>query len=517
MKYLFFFPHYPSFCWAGIYGIILDQVEVLAREGHQVRLMYCSDCSTLSECYHNHAHPEKVCPLCNFNRDYLTSKLSPEVEKVPVSAYASSVCTPPAFKYDSIEDILKLQYKGVNVGYAAMSTYISFGVRNLYPLIDDRFRAYLDRMIARCCRYADVVEAAIADFKPDSVGLFNARLIDDKPVIDICRREGLDFTCYEHRFILGNQTRKTFFHNTTPHREADIRRRMEEIWNDPAVPMEEKEAMGRKFYESRRKSIAAGDKVYTGGQKTGLLPEGWDRSKHNIVIFNSSEDEMAYVQEDNQAKAIFPTQLDGFETIFEMNKDRDDIHFYIRIHPNLKNIPYLYSKLLPRYAQRYSNVTVIPGDSPISTYSLIDVADKVLVFGSTAGAEAAYWGKPTILIAGSVYTDLGICYVPETVEELQKLLTDKNLPAKDGRGALKMGYYYLGLYDGDFQHFKVENKYYTIFGKPLRIQRYEINGSKWTKWRTSFNQTICKILYERLPLLELPTREDESKYAKYLK
>lgn len=517
MKFLFFLPHYPSFCWSGIYGIILDQVEVLAREGHQVRLVYCSDCSALGECYHNHTHPEKVCKLCNFNREYLISKLSDSVEKVPVAAYAASVTAPPVLKYETIEDILKLEYKGVHIGYAAMSTYISYGVRNLYPLIDKQFRAYLDRLLARCCRFTDVVEAAITDYKPNSVGLFNARLVDDRPIVDICRRDGIDFTSYEHRFILGNQPRKTSFHNTTPHNEADIRKKMEEIWNDPSVPENEKITVGKSFYESRRNSIAAGDKVYTGDQQTGLLPEDWDKDKHNIVIFNSSEDEMSYVLENNQAGALFPTQLDGFETIFEMNKDRDDIHFYIRIHPNLKNIPYLYSTLIPKYGEKYANVTVIPGNSPISTYSLIDVADKVLVFGSTAGAEAAYAGRPTILIAGSVYTDLDICYVPKTVEELEILLLDKKLPAKDGRGALKMGYYYLRTYDGNFMYFKVENKSYSIFGKPLRIQRFVIDGHEATKWRTSFNQTFCKLRYESLPLIELPNREDVSRYEKYLK
>lgn len=517
MKYLFFLPHYPSFCWSGIYGVILDQVEVLAREGHSVRLVYCSDCRTLGACYHNHTHPERVCKLCNFNRNYLLSKLSKKVEKIPVSAWSSAVNTPPAMKYDSIDDILKLQYKGVHIGYAAMSTYISYGVRNLYPLLDDPFRAYLNALLDRCCRYTDVVEAAIADYQPDSVGLFNARLVDDRPVVDICRREGIDFTCYEHRFILGNQPRKTSYHNTTPHNEADVRKRIEEIWNDPSAPMDDRIALGKSFFENRRNAIAAGDKVYTGDQKTGLLPEGWDKSKHNIVIFNSSEDEMSYVLEDNQAGALFPTQLDGFDYLFKKFKDRDDIHFYIRVHPNLKNIPYLYSTLLPKYGEKYDNVTVIPGDSPISTYSLIDVADKVLVFGSTAGAEAAYAGRPTILVAGSVYTDLGICYVPRTVEELEELLLDKDLPAKDGSGALKMGYYYLRTYDGDFQYFKVENKYYSILGKPLRIQRFDIDGHKGTQWRTCFNQTLCKIFYETLPKIELPVKEDVAKYEKYLK
>ena len=517
MKYLFFLPHYPSFCWSGIYGIILDQVESFAREGHQVRLIYCSDCSTLGACYHNHTHPERVCKLCNFNRNYLLSKLSDKIEKVPVSVYAAHVATPPEMEYDSIDDILNLDYKGVRIGYAAMSTYISYDSRNIYPLIDQPFRSYLNQLLQRCCRYADVVEAAIADFKPDSVGLFNARLIDDKPVIDICRREGIDFTCYEHRMILGNQPRKTSFHNTTPHNQADIRKKVDETWDDPSVPMAEKETLGKIFFDNRRNAIAAGDKVYTGNQKTGLLPEDWDESKHNIVIFNSSEDEMVYVDEDNLTQSLFPSQLDGLKTIFEMNKDRDDFHFYIRIHPNLKDIPYLYCTLLPQFGKQYTNVTVIPGDSPVSTYSLIDAADKVLVFGSTTGAEAAWSGTPTILIADAAYTDLGICYVPRTIEDLEGLILDKDLPARDGTGALKLGYYYLRSYDGNFQYFKVENRFYSFLGKPLRIQRFIIDGHRGTKWRTSFNQTLCKIFYETLPKVELPVKEDVSKYEKYLK
>jgi len=516
MKYLFFLPHYPSFCWAGIYGVILDQVELLSRAGHTVCLMYCADCHTLGECYHNHAHPDRVCKLCNFNRDYLLSKLSDTVIKKKISFYAPQVTTPPLFKYDTIEDILNLQYNGVHIGYAAMSTYVSYGGRNLYPLIDDQFRSYMNSLLGRCCRFADTIEAAISDFAPDSVGLFNARFIDDKPVVDICRKMGIDFNCYEHRLILGNQPRKICFHNATPQDEAYIRKTMDEIWDDPSVPLEEKEAVGRSFYDFRRKSIAAGDKVYTSDQKNGLLPEEWDSSKHNIVIFNSSEDEMSYVLEDNQAGALFPSQLDAFEYIFNQNKDRDDIHFYIRIHPNLKNIPYLYSTLLPKYGEKYANVTVIPGDSPISTYSLIDVADKVLVFGSTAGAEAAYSETPTILIAGSVYTDLNICYVPKTRTELQELLLDKELPAKSGYNALKLGYYTLRSGDGVFKYFKVENMFYTLGGKPLRIQRFEIEGHKGTKRRTSFNQFICKLFYEALPMRQLPEKEDRSRYDKYL-
>jgi hypothetical protein len=58
------------------------------------------------------------------------------------------------------------------------------------------------------------------------------------------------------------------------------------------------------------------------------------------------------------------------------------------------------------------------------------------------GAEAVFWGKPTILLAGAFYYLLDICYTPESVSEMNELIA-ADLPAKSVEGAVKYGYYVL--------------------------------------------------------------------------
>ena len=90
-----------------------------------------------------------------------------------------------------------------------------------------------------------------------------------------------------------------------------------------------------------------------------------------------------------------------------------------------------------------TNLTVIAATAPCSTYDLLDAAEKVIVFGSTMGVESAYWGKPTILLAGAFYHELDVCYAPATPEEIYPLIECRDLPPKSREGAIRYGYYIL--------------------------------------------------------------------------
>ena len=115
----------------------------------------------------------------------------------------------------------------------------------------------------------------------------------------------------------------------------------------------------------------------------------------------------------------------------------------MRIHPNLAQVEFAYHTALYDLPKLYKNLTVIAATAPCSTYDLLDAAEKVIVFGSTMGVEAAYWGKPTILLAGAFYHELDVCYAPKTPEEIYPLIECKDLPPKARDGAIKYGYYIL--------------------------------------------------------------------------
>ncbi|MDR0330932.1 MAG: hypothetical protein LBH93_04395, partial [Chitinispirillales bacterium] len=131
----------------------------------------------------------------------------------------------------------------------------------------------------------------------------------------------------------------------------------------------------------------------------------------------------------------------GIAEILEYFKNDTRFHFYLRIHPNLNGIKYRYHTSLLDIGNLYTNVTVIKADDEISSYSLLESVEKVLVFGSTLGVEAAYWGKPVILLCAAFYKYLNICYKPESAEEAFSLIGADELPAKDRADALKYGFY----------------------------------------------------------------------------
>lgn len=342
------------------------------------------------------------------------------------------------FDYQSLSDIKKLDYKDIPIGYAALSTYITLSRCN-NPKIDQAFRDYFDVLLQTGIKVTLAYSALLDTFQPDRVYVFNGRMIQSRPVLEVTLQRKIALYCMEvyspEKF---GSFRKIIFKNFFPHSIINNQELMDDVWANTLVSAERREQIARSFFEKRRHNISAGDKVYTNHQVPGTLPQCWDRSKENIVIFNSSEDEFSGIGGEWEEK-LFPTQLEGIQRIVEHYEQDNRKHFYLKVHPNL--IPVKYKYHLDLYTLAYKNLTVIPADSGISTYTMMDAANKVIVFGSTTGIEAAYWKKAVILLGPAIYQNLGCCYKPYTVEQLWDLLNCLNLSCLYNENILKYGYF----------------------------------------------------------------------------
>jgi hypothetical protein len=138
------------------------------------------------------------------------------------------------------------------------------------------------------------------------------------------------------------------------------------------------------------------------------------------------------------------------------------------MHPNLEGVSNDY--LASFNEIRLERVTIIPPGSDISTYSLLRKCEKVLTFGSSAGIEATYWGKPSILAGITFYRELGATYNPDTHEELIQLLR-ANLAPKSRESALMYGYY-MKTFGRPFRHFQAEGIHKGRF-KGKTIEKYD--------------------------------------------
>ena len=129
------------------------------------------------------------------------------------------------------------------------------------------------------------------------------------------------------------------------------------------------------------------------------------------------------------------------------------------------------------------NVTVIPPESKVSSYDLMDACEKVVTFGSTTGLEACYWGKPSIIIGHSGFEACGALYQVKKLEEVMPFV-EGNLEPKPRMAAIRFAYFLLDRkykvdqthIDIDVQikkHFKWDftyASYFKLFGSTLIYQ-----------------------------------------------
>ncbi len=480
MKHLIFFPFESNFIVPNRLFVTLENANILADKNEEVVLVYC-DGNPVNMCWINTYCDKKMCKICNCYRKRMFSGLKKNVQTIPFSSFFHKTLDDYKelkFEYNSNEDIKKLTYNHVGIGYAALSSYIT-PTRNLYPLMDQQFRTYFDAVLKTEVILTDIVNTALDFFKPDEVGVFNTRFTVSKPIFDTCLYRKTDVVVYETTGNYLNRRQLTHFRNCASQDVPGITRLVNIMWEESHKSEEEKINIGKQFFLNRRGAIPAGDKVYIGAQKEGLLPDNWDSSKHNIVIFNSSEDENVSLGEEFDHN-LFPSQYQGIKTIFEHFKDKDDYHFYLRIHPNLKSIKYKYHTAIYDLEKIGDNITIIPGDSPVSTYALMDGAEKIIVFGSTTGYEAVYWDKPVISLVLCEYSMLDICYIPQTVEELDEMIC-QDLKPKDKMPAIKLAYYHMNKERPNFRWFEYTITHHDLLGKKFDIYKWKTDGHWWAK------------------------------------
>lgn len=450
-----------------VFGVVMDDI----KERYEQDEIYFVSCKgSLLPCWSNKFADPLKCQICKFNQKSAFSSDFKKVKQLYIDDYASNEEVAREFEtlglgiYQTNEDIRNLEYKGMSIGYGALSSYIS-STRNRDPLIDETFKSYFNGLLKTQIFIKIAIDRIIQEINPEIITIFNGRIHDTRPVFQTAIEKGLTLRGVETVVRGEFDYHRRIFENALPHDIAFQTKQIEETWNTTTHSLEEKIEIGSKFYENRRKSILTRDvKVYTKNQKAGLLPEHWDESKTNIVIFNSSEDEFAAIGKEWDDLALFNDQMEGICYILEQVKD-ENVHFYLRVHPNLTKVTYGYHTRLYNLEKEYNNITVIAASSPISTYTLIDYAEKIVVFGSSTGVEGTYSEKPVVLLGGSFYYYLDATYIPKSREEVIFLITSK-LEPKPQLGSLKFGYYLMNM-DSYSKPIAFNAKPLILFGKKL--------------------------------------------------
>jgi hypothetical protein len=272
----------------------------------------------------------------------------------------------------------------------------------------------------------------------NNVVLYNGRHNQYRPLLRVAQK--LNITVEVMEFSGQDASCVYIFNNELPQEIEVLNRYIEAHWKNFHGDINKSVDL---YYSRKRAGGVINDvRSYVLGQKTGMLPKNWNPKIHNVVIFNSSEDEYSAVGGEYD-KTLYPNQTNAITRICESLSDDKNIRVWLRIHPNLKNVRWSFAQKLLGLEKLHNNVSVIKADSPVSSYALLDACNVALSFGSTMGIEAAYAGKPSILVGRCVYERLGSVYTPKTHDEVVELLKERNLPALSTEGALKVALFWI--------------------------------------------------------------------------
>ncbi|MCX6295890.1 MAG: hypothetical protein NTX97_07460 [Bacteroidetes bacterium] len=463
----------------------LEIIQNHLNKGDTVYRFVCD--GTLPVCDVNINHALSVCLKCKEMSLCGKSLLEGSIIDLPLINVDSSVKNKIdsfTFKYNSIQELKNIYADNFDVGVASLSSVISW-LRE--PSLDvEKNRETIDDCLRSAVSVYYSALQYMQDLKPDRVYAFNGRLVHVKPVLRAS--EKMNVECFIHERG-HNKDFYELYKNTTPHNREYVVSKMNELWSN-ADPTKRNE-IGESFYKERAAGKSQGWYSFTDKQQKGLLPDNWNPEKRNVVIFNSSEDEFASIGDDWKNE-LYSSQLEAISEIISDCLKFNEIHFYLRVHPNLSNVNNSEAKTIKQL--NFPNLTVIEAENPISTYDLLFNCEKILAFGSSVGIEAVFWGKPSIQAGKSYYFDMNATYKPKTHEETIQMIKAKQEPM-DKTPALIYGYY--------FKTFGIEYKFYsaknlaTGLYKGVNIdEKAEKTSNIFKTWRSNFILKYPAYLFE---------------------
>lgn len=265
-------------------------------------------------------------------------------------------------------------------------------------------------------------------YNPDMIVTANGKFLQWSPFIYLARQRNIAFTTWEDLNITHNGT--IFATNEIAHEQ-----RIDSIWDE-----ESKKTLST----IDKKTLLMHFKLWEEG-KTSPFPYYDETAEKNIDNIRSS----LGLRKDIPVVTLFPnvswdSTSVGFDDVFqsmydwafqvvEYAKRRPAIEFVIRAHPAEKRMPDAFKSTTPiceairhKCLSIPANVKLIDGQSTISSYSLADISNLVMVYTSTLGIELALKGKRPWVAARPYYSGKGFTLDLKSPQHMYDLL-DSNL------------------------------------------------------------------------------------------
>lgn len=441
-------------------GTDLELAERHLLAGDEVTWVRCDE--AFEVCEANLPHARKYCHRCRRRIDRGIELLSGPVRELALADLApagldAELDALPT-RHTDLDALKAFRVDGFDAGWAAMSSTIWAARDPEIPLDSEELWHFLRAGVRA---YRSTLEL-LKGGEYDRLYVFNGRMAPMRGALRAAQELGVHCVVHERGCDVNHFG---LFDNCMPHDITPTVARVHAAWEASDAPVEERERIGRDWFERRAKGFGGSWKSFTAGQTNDALPADWSAERHNIVFYTSSEHEFAAIGNE-WAGGLFASPTEAAIAVAKGVSERGIAHLTIRIHPNPDGAQS--SSVERMLALDLPHVTVVAPDEDVSTYALMAAADVVVTSGSTAGIEAVYRERPSINVGTGLAFGLGAQAEPRTTDALWALLADRNLPLGSVELAIQYGHYQ-ATFGQPFEHFQPDGLFRGTFkGDPIQ-------------------------------------------------
>jgi hypothetical protein len=281
------------------------------------------------------------------------------------------------------------------------------------------------------------VRRTLSEFPKASVYVFNGRFLPEAIVASRAKEHGFKLSFIE-TFAIDWRDRYWIFEqpvHSSEYRSEVMSRHSRD------VDLQILKDVGSNWMLNRKTGVSQN---FTSKMSSRYNSES-NKRKKIIVFFHSSEDELVTT---NLSKSPWVSQFHAIKVLKEIVLRNNEWKLVVRVHPNLSTKSIREIRKWSSFADDISmeSVEVIPYNSQVNSYDLLDQASIVVTFGSTSGVEAVLAGKISLLMSNAFHEPMGICQTVRSeseIEDVIKLCTkDCQSPSHESKkNAYAYGYF----------------------------------------------------------------------------
>jgi hypothetical protein len=243
----------------------------------------------------------------------------------------------------------------------------------------------------------DQTRALIQDRGITTIVVYNGRFTHDRAVAAAAQALGVrvlyyDTGGYETHFDLTPATTHDWEH---------LQQRMLQLHERLGG---EGVAVGSEWFLDRQSHADSRNGFFVSEQVVGHIPE-LPPHQRLVVYFSSSGDEIAELEID--WSQYLDSQENALNHLARACRERPGTVLVVRTHPHMRLKPADDLEQWLEAVERAAPDVHFGPESSVDSYSLMSHADVVFTYGSTSGVEAAFQGRPVVVMGPSAYDQLG--------------------------------------------------------------------------------------------------------------